>query len=139
MAITLLLVALGLGLDVAQGTRLDLGTGFTLAFVAVLLPLGVLVAFRQPANPIGWIFLGVAVTVGLGGLAGGYADYWTSGEGGSNGLGKLAAWYGSSSVDPLGADPGDLPAAAVPGREAPRPALAAGGLERRRRHRPGCW
>ena len=100
VAVTLLLVALGVGLGVAGGTRLDLGAGFVVALVAVLLPLGVLVAFRQPANPIGWIFLGLAVTVGLGGLAGGYADYWTSGEGGSNGLGKLAAWYASSSWAP---------------------------------------
>ena len=114
VAVTLLLVALSLGVDATAGTRPDLGTGFVLAFVAVLLALGVLVAFRQPANPIGWIFLGVAVTVGLGGLAGSYADYWTSGEGGSDGLGKLAAWYGVELVDPVGADSGDLPAAPVP-------------------------
>ena len=100
VGITLLLVALGLGLDAVHGTRFGLGAGFVLALVAVLLPLGVMVAFRQPANPIGWIFLGVAVTVGLGGLAGSYADYWTSGEGGSDGLGKLAAWYASSSWIP---------------------------------------
>ena len=100
VAVTLLLLALSLGMDAAHGTGLDLGAGFVLAIVLVLLPLGAMVAFRQPANPIGWIFLGVAVTVGLGGLAGSYADYWTSGEGGSGGLGKLAAWYASSSWIP---------------------------------------
>src|SRR5215210_5213026 len=100
VAVALLLVVLSLGMAAVHGTRLGLGAGFHLAFVAVLLPLGVLVAFRQPANPIGWIFLGVAVTAGLGNLAGSYADYWSSGEGGSDGLGKLAAWYTSSSWIP---------------------------------------
>ena len=100
VAVTLMLVVLSLAVGVAQGEPLHLGTVFLVAYVAVLLPLGVLVAFRQPANPIGWIFLGVALTVGLGSLAGSYADYWTSGEGGSDGLGKLAAWYGSSSWIP---------------------------------------
>ena len=97
---TLSLVVLGLGVWVAQGAEVDLAIGFLLAYVGVLLALGVLVTSRQPANPIGWIFLGVAVTVGLGGLAGSYADLWTSGEGGSSGLGKLAAWYASSSWIP---------------------------------------
>jgi hypothetical protein len=44
---------------------------FVLAFSTV----GVLIAARQPGNPIGWLLLGCAVGYALAGLAQSYADY----------------------------------------------------------------
>jgi len=47
---------------------------FTTAFVVAFATIGALVSIRQPGNAIGWIFLGVAVSTGLGGLAHGLVD-----------------------------------------------------------------
>jgi hypothetical protein len=46
-----------------------LGSTVVLAFAGV----GVVVARRQPRNPIGWILLGLVVLLALGGIAGSYA------------------------------------------------------------------
>jgi hypothetical protein len=72
-------------------------TGIAVAFAAV----GGLIASRIPGNAIGWIFLGVAVTTGLGGLSHGYADRWLAGGGGPDWLGKTAAAYGELSWIPF--------------------------------------
>ncbi|MDQ3678545.1 MAG: hypothetical protein M3401_17405 [Actinomycetota bacterium] len=48
---------------------------FTSAFAVAFSAVGVLVAMRQPGNAIGWIFLGVAVSTALGGLAHGFVEY----------------------------------------------------------------
>jgi len=100
VALCLAVLGCGQALDAASGTGLDAGAVFTIALTATLLPVGVLVTRRRPANPIGWMFLLVAFALALGALAAGYADYWTSGAGGSVGLGKTAAWYASSSWAP---------------------------------------
>ena len=100
VALCLVLLGCGLALDAAKGSGMEAGAVFSIALTVTLLPVGVLVTRRQPANPIGWMFLGVALSLDLGVLAAGYADYWTSGEGGSEGLGKSAAWYASSSWAP---------------------------------------
>ena len=61
----------------AAAGRFELGgtnlftTAITFAFAAV----GALIAARHPANAIGWIFIGVAVTTGFGALTHGYVDY----------------------------------------------------------------
>ncbi len=62
--------------------------------------IGFLIATRHPDNPIGWIFLGVALAHTLGGLAQGYADYWLAGKGAPRALGQTAAWYEDSSWIP---------------------------------------
>ena len=75
LAVALLVAAVAL--SVASGNGVEVGNEFfpwalALGFAAT----GVLIAVRQPRNAIGWIFLGAAVTVGLGALAGSYAEYW---------------------------------------------------------------
>jgi signal transduction histidine kinase len=100
VALCLAVLGCGLALQAASHTGLAAGAVFSIALTATLLPVGVLVTLRQPANPIGWMFLLVAFAVTLGVLAAGYADYWTAGEGGSAWLGKTAAWYASSSWPP---------------------------------------
>jgi signal transduction histidine kinase len=103
------LAALAVGLlvaatvvSVASGSDVDagisvfiwaIGLGFAIA--------GLLIAVRQPRNAIGWIFLGTAVTAGLGALAGSYADYWVDARAGSEILGKTAALYASLSWMPF--------------------------------------
>ena len=100
VALCLAVLGCGLALHAASDAGLDTGAVFSIALTATLLPVGVLVTRRQPANSIGWTFLLVALTVALGVVAAGYADYWASGAGGSEGLGKTAAWYASSSWVP---------------------------------------
>jgi hypothetical protein len=62
---------------------------------------GALIASRHPGNAIGWIFLAVAVSTGLGGAAAAYAEHWLGGGGGSRPLGETAAWYVSLSWIPF--------------------------------------
>ena len=88
------LLASGIGVNVGNEVIIWL---ITLVFAAT----GVLIASRQPRNAIGWTFLGAAVAAGLGSLASSYADYWVDGRGGSEWLGKTAAWYGELSWMPF--------------------------------------
>jgi hypothetical protein len=84
LAVTLLVsgFVVPLTVDAFELTSADLlGTAITIAFSAV----GALVANRHPRNPIGWIFLGVAVSSGLGHFAHGYALYLLI-DGGSPGV-----------------------------------------------------
>jgi MFS family permease len=76
-------------------------TVFISALVLVFSGVGALIASRHPGNPMGWIFLGVGMAVGLGTLASSYAEYWVEGHGGSRALGKTAAWYGNLSWIPF--------------------------------------
>jgi hypothetical protein len=62
---------------------------------------GALIASRHPRNAVGWIFVGVGLSTGIGSVAGAYADRWTHGRGGSQWLGELAAVYGSISWIPF--------------------------------------
>jgi hypothetical protein len=62
---------------------------------------GALIASRQPDNAMGWLFLGIGATTGLGMLAGAYAERWVAGDGGSRVLGEAAAVYGSVSWIPF--------------------------------------
>jgi len=73
-----------------------LTTAITLSFALV----GALIAQRQPGNAIGWIFLGVAVSTGLGGFAHGFATYRL--DGGEGGLvAETAATYAEVSWVPF--------------------------------------
>ena len=62
---------------------------------------GALIASRQPRNAMGWLFIGIGATTGLGTLAGAYAQRWVDGDGGSQALGEAAAVYGSVSWIPF--------------------------------------
>ena len=113
LAVALLVAAAAV--SVASGTGFELGRAFFpwalgLGFATA----GVLIAVRQPRNAIGWIFLGAAVTVGLGALAGSYADYWVDQGKGPEALGETAAWYGRPLLDAVHPRPDHVPVAAVP-------------------------
>jgi hypothetical protein len=69
---------------------------YSLADVLVFAGVGGLVASRQPRNPIGWIFSGVAVVSGLSTLADGYATTWVHGDAVSVPLAQAAAWFEDS-------------------------------------------
>jgi signal transduction histidine kinase len=101
VTLSLVLLGVGLWLHAASNTGVELRrAAFSVGMSAGLLPVGALVALRQPRNAIGWIFLGLGVSVGLSALSGGYAEYWTSGAGGSEGLGQAAAVYATSGWVP---------------------------------------
>ena len=76
--------------------RADDSFGLSLAFVCVLLVfavVGALVASRMPRNPIGWLFLALALIEGVYELAYGYAWYALAVAGpGSWPAVELAAW-----------------------------------------------
>ena len=63
----------------------------SLAFPTV----GALVAWRRPENPIGWIFCGAGLLIGVQGFASGYADYAQVGHPGSLPGGEFMAWVSS--------------------------------------------
>jgi hypothetical protein len=93
------LLALGLMMSgwAIAGIR-GAGSGlFITALAIVFSAVGVLVASSHPRNPIGWLFLAVGVSTGVGTLAGSYADT----QGTSQGLGEAAAWYGTLSWMPF--------------------------------------
>ncbi len=62
---------------------------------------GALVASRQPRNPTGWLFLFVAVAIGLGGMADEYALYALLTHRGSLPGGVWAVWLASWEQDLL--------------------------------------
>jgi hypothetical protein len=63
----------------------------SLAFPTV----GALVASRRPENPIGWIFCGTGLLIGVQAFARGYANYAMLGHTGSLPGGELMAWISS--------------------------------------------
>jgi hypothetical protein len=77
------------------------GSVFLWAIACVFAGVGLLIASRQPGNAIGWIFLAAGVAAGFANLAHSYAQHWVDGKGGSDGLGKAAALYGSLSWMPF--------------------------------------
>jgi hypothetical protein len=99
-------VALAFMLLAASSVLYAAGSGVALsviisAIVLVFSGVGVLIAIRHPDNAIGWIFLSVAVSAGFAEIVHAYADYWVSGNGGSEALAKAAAWYGGLSWVPF--------------------------------------
>ena len=80
----------------------DFGGSFIIVALALTFAVvGALIAGRHPDNAIGWIFLAVAVAIGVGGLAGSYAEHWAGGRGGSKTLGETAVWYSNLSWIPF--------------------------------------
>jgi hypothetical protein len=80
----------------------DLGSSLLISALGLSFCLvGSLIAARQPRNAMGWIFLGIGLTTGLGVFAGTYARAWLDGGGGPRALGELAAVYGNSSWVPF--------------------------------------
>jgi hypothetical protein len=69
--------------------------GFTLPSVLTFSIVGAIIASRHPRNTIGWIFCTIGLVVGLGELAGGYAEFWLASGWGSRNLGETAAWFAS--------------------------------------------
>ena len=89
-------------LAVATDTRDGLGDETVVALVALVYGVvGVLVASRQPRNPIGWIFLGASVFAGLSNLSNAYATYYIQAREGPQSLGEAAAAYGEVSWMPF--------------------------------------
>ena len=61
---------------------------------AVILPIGALIAWRRPENPIGWIFAATAFFWSLGFTGGEYAIYALLAEPGAVPGGEVGAWVG---------------------------------------------
>jgi hypothetical protein len=77
------------------------GSGvFIWAIAITFAAVGALIASRHPDNAIGWLFLGAAVSAGIGYLAGAYADHWLDTGDGPALVGKTAAAYSSVSWFP---------------------------------------
>ena len=100
-AVAVLLLVASAVLSLTTGT----GRGFSgdaviWAFALVFALVGALIASRHPDNAIGWLFLGAAVAVGVGSLAGSYASYWIETGDGSDVLGRTAGWYAEISWIP---------------------------------------
>jgi hypothetical protein len=100
-----LALALMLSSDVvalATGTGDGFGSDLFIWGIAVTFgATGVLIAARQPGNPIGWLFLAAAVSAGVGNTAGAYAQYFVETGDGSPLLGRVAAKYGDVSWMPF--------------------------------------
>jgi hypothetical protein len=77
------------------------GSGFFIWAIAITFAaVGALIASRHADNAIGWLFLGAAVSAGVGYLAGAYADHWLDTGDGPALVGKTAAAYSSVSWFP---------------------------------------
>jgi hypothetical protein len=72
LVLTILLFAVSVPLGAAARESAGAGLGASIA-EPLLLPVGFLVARRQPGNPIGWMFLGLAALGALGAVGGAYA------------------------------------------------------------------
>ena len=70
--------------------------GLAIAIFLVSGVVGGLVASRLPSNPIGWIFLGLVVSLGLSGGADGYVVL-AEDRGNDGGVTAWAAWYSANS------------------------------------------
>jgi signal transduction histidine kinase len=66
--------------------------GFAAMFAVAFGTPGALIAARQPRNPMGWVFLGVAIASGIQELATQYAIWAILHEGGGLPLERVAAW-----------------------------------------------
>ena len=103
------LVVLAVGLLVTAeilasvtGTREAFGFSvFIWAIALVFGATGSLIASRQRANPIGWLFVVASISAGLAALSGTYADYYVADGQGPPSLGEAAAVYGELSWMPF--------------------------------------
>jgi hypothetical protein len=95
-------MAVGLALQVVTfdtHVPVDFGSrdaNFVLAMVFLAMPVvGVLIALRHPEIPIGWILLGVGMSMGIWVLADGYAIYTLRAHPGALPGGAYMAWLGN--------------------------------------------
>ena len=95
LAVLLMSAAEVLGRSAGNGSSF-----FIWAIAITFAGLGALIASRHPDNAIGWLFLGAAVSAGVGYLAGAYADHWLDSGDGPALVGKTAAAYSSLSWFP---------------------------------------
>ena len=102
VAFTLVLIAASVVLDLASGNGLDVAGFLFLGGIAVTYAaVGLVIALRRPGNVLAWVFLGAAVSAGLGGIASSYADHWLATDSGPALLGRSAAAYGDTSWVPF--------------------------------------
>ncbi|MGH2985864.1 MAG: hypothetical protein ACRDLO_04145, partial [Solirubrobacterales bacterium] len=82
-------------LEAATGANSIGSAGDWLLFGAVIASavVGLLLALRRPANPIGWLLLTNALVVAVGGLAKAYPGYALSNDESLPGIRLAAAWY----------------------------------------------
>jgi hypothetical protein len=100
VAVSAVLGFSGTGMKVAvegvAGWHFVAGDGLAIAIFVASAVVGGLVASRLPSNPIGWIFLGLVVSLGLAGAADGYVVLATERDS-LGGLVPWAAWYSSKA------------------------------------------
>jgi hypothetical protein len=95
LAIVLMLAAEVVGRSTGESTHVFIWS-IAITFAGV----GALIASRHSDNAIGWLFLGAAVSAGIGYCAGAYAEHWLDSGDGPALLGKTAAAYSSISWIP---------------------------------------
>jgi MFS family permease len=97
-----LLVADVLALVTNSGDGIDTVAVAVLALMAIVYGVvGLLVASRQPENPIGWIFLGASLFTGLANVTDAYAASFNQTRDGPQLLGRAAAAYGEVAWMPF--------------------------------------
>ncbi len=100
MTLALLLLVFSSVVTLASDLPWPLTRSLSWAIAFPFLGIGGLIAFRHPDNAIGWIFLSVAVTTGLGEATHAYAENWLR-HGGSEALGEASAVYANLSWIPF--------------------------------------
>jgi hypothetical protein len=101
-ALAALLFAAGVALSLSSvGLRTKATWALVPAIIAGFSIVGVLIASRQPRNPIGWLFCGIGVAGSLMSLSHGYAEFWLDGQAASTTLGETAIWYSDVSWAPV--------------------------------------
>lgn len=89
MAWALASIALALLVSGWAIAGVDLGGNLLIPTLGLVFSgVGAVIASRQPRNAMGWIFLGVGLSTGLGTLAGAYAEHWVGGGGGRGRSGR---------------------------------------------------
>jgi hypothetical protein len=83
---------MSIAVDGVEGWHFVANDGLAITIFLVSGVVGALVASRLPGNPIGWIFVGLVVCLGLSGAADGYVELSVD-RGRLGGLVPWAAWY----------------------------------------------
>lgn len=101
VTLPLVLIVAATLINVLSGDRAEWRDAFIWLIAVVFAGSGHAIVTRQPKNPMGWLFLGTAVSAGLARLVGAYAGYWIDTGSGPEWLGQTAAWYGEISWIPF--------------------------------------
>lgn len=94
-ALHLLMTAAGFWLVARNGEPAASNPLLIVIALIVFAAIGALIASRQPANPLGWLFLGLPLSLALANLADQYARYAVINRHGSLPGGVAAGWLGS--------------------------------------------